>query len=359
MPAHVSPPPENSIDRAFSDRAGDVPRPRGERKRHHFVSVTYLESWAGADEKLHAYLSDKPDRPLHIRPDEIGFENYYYSQMRPDGSRDNDSFEQLFGTFETQWPRVLEAIEARILSPFTLHWLLGMTTIMRTRVPAARDYQESLMALETRTGLKVSADMGRLPAKLKRYQDELDSVEITVNRQRTLGTMGEDMRRFGDLTLRLGFEILCNETGADFLTSDNPVAYFDPDDAGIRRPYLENKKVELYFPLTPRHVLHGTSRLLRLGPAPRFRSVDDPGKVRTINRITSRFAYRLAFAADRSQDELIQRHAATSPILEARVVRKPAEIQFHIGHKFAPRPILPKFRPERCEDDLYEEDFAL
>jgi hypothetical protein len=37
-------------------------------------------------------------------------------------------------------------------------------------------------------------------------------------------------------------------------------------------------------------------------------------------------------------------------------VRKPAKIEYHIGHKFAARPVLPKFRPEACEDDLYDED---
>ncbi|MBP2511742.1 DUF4238 domain-containing protein [Sphingomonas sp. PvP018] len=336
-----------------------APRPTAERKRHHFVSVTYLRSWADAGGKLHAYRCDRPTSPLHVRPEEIGFENYYYSQTREDGSRDNDSFENLFGNVETRWPRVLDAVNAGSLGPAVLLALYSMVTMMRTRVPAARDYHEALMALETRTSLKALADMGKLPAKLKRYEDELDTVEVTVNRQRTLGTMGEDMRRFGDMTRRLGFEILRDDTGIGFLTSDNPVAYFDPADAGIRRPYIENTKVEFYFPLSPQYVLHGGNRLLRHGPIPRFGGIADPKKVLAINRITSRFAYRLAFARDRSNDDLIQRHADTSPVLDARVVRRPGKIDYHIGHKFAGRPVLPKFRPEACEDGLYDEDFGL
>lgn len=334
-------------------------RPTAERKRHHFVSVTYLRSWTSADGKLHAYRSDDPTGPLHVRPEEIGFEKFYYSQTREDGSRDNDSFEDLFGKVETRWPLVLDAVSARKLDPTVLHWLYAMVTMMRTRVPAARDFHESLMALETRTSLKILADMDKLPAKLKRYEDELDTVEVTVNRQRTLGTMSEDMRRFGDMTRRLGFEILRDDSGTGFLTSDNPVAYFDPDDAGIRRPYIENTKVELYFPLSPRYVLHGANRLLPLGSIPRFGSIADPKKIRAINRITSRFAYRLAFAGDRSHDDLVQRHAATSPVLDARVVRKPGEVEYHIGHKFTERPVFPKFKPEACEGDLYDEDFGL
>lgn len=341
----------------MNDSAPD--RRATERKRHHFVSVTYLESWSNADGKLHAYLSDKPDQPLSIKPDEIAFENYYYSQRREDGTRDNDSFEDLFGAVETRWPLVLGALEAGVVDPSILHWLYSMMTIMRTRVPAARDYNEELMALETRTSLKAFADRGKLPAKLKRYEHELDNVEVTVDRQRTLGKMGEDMRRFGDMTRRLGFEILRDDTGTGFLTSDNPVAYFDPADRGIRHPYINNTKVELYFPLSPRHVLRGRNQLRSAPPIPRFRAIKEPAKIRSINRITARYAYRLAFAQDRSHDDLIAKHAAKSPVLDARVVRSDRDIQYHIGHKFAPRPLLPKFRAEACEGDLYEEDFKI
>lgn len=331
----------------------------GERKRHHFVSVTYLNSWAGEPGKLHAYRSDNQADPLYIRPKEIGFENYYYSQVREDGSRDNDSFEDLFGTVETHWPRVLDSLNAEKFDRDCLHYLYAMMTMMRTRVPAARDYQESLMALETRTSFKAFADMGKLPEKMKRYENELDTVEVTIDRQRTLGTMIEDMRRFGDMTRLLGFEILRDDTGTGFLTSDNPVLYFDPSDPGIRHPYIENSRIELFFPLTPVHVLHGATRIQHLGQVPQVRGISDAKKIQKINRHTSRFAYRLAFARDRAHDQLVQRHAATSPVFTARVVRTPKKIDYHIAHKFAARPNLPAFKPENCEDDLYEEDFEL
>ncbi len=307
--------------------------------------------------KLYAYRSSNASKPLHVRPKEIAFENYYYSQTLPDGTRDNDSFEELFGGIESNWPTVIGALQSQTLNRPVLHWLYAMTTMMRTRVPAARDYNEELMALETRTSLKMLAEMGRLPEKLKRYEHELDSVDITVERQRTLGKMGEDMRRFGDLTLRLGFELLVNDTGVDFVTSDNPVAFFDPNDAGIRHPYINNEKVELYFPLTPTIALHGANRFRRFGPIPRFRRVGGVAKVHAINRTTARFAYGLSFARDRSHDDLIVRHSATSPILDAKVVRKPRGIEYHIGHRFGERPELLKFRPELCDGDLYAEDF--
>ena len=84
-----------------------------------------------------------------------------------------------------------------------------------------------------------------------------------------------------------------------------------------------------------------------------------PKKIEKINRHTSRFAYRLAFSKDRMHNVLIKRHAATSPVFTARIVRTPKKIEYHIAHKFLERPSLPKFRPENCEDDLYDEDFDL
>ena len=329
------------------------------RKRHHFVPITYLNGWTRSDGRVLAYPADGQGKRLCVRPDEIGFEKYYYSIELEDGSRDHDSFEDLFGGVESRWPRVLSAIEAGMIGPQEAHWLYSMMTIMRTRGPAARKFNESVMAVEMRTGVKVFAELGKLPEKLRRYEDQLDTVPIAVNSQQTLARMSDDMKRFGDLMRPLGFEVLVNETEAPFITSDNPVAYYDAADPGIRIPYYEGRALELYFPLSGKHVLHGSPKLLRHGPLPRFRLLREPGRVRAINRITARFAYRFAFAVDDSAADLIGQHSGTSPVAHIRVVRRPKEIQYHLAHRFAERPKLNKFRPEICEGHLYDEDFGL
>ena len=323
------------------------------------MPIAYQRAWTDANGRLFAYRSDSNGDPLHQRPESIGFERYYYSQILPDGTRDNESFEDLFGRVETDWPGVIAALDARQFTSRTLRCLYQMATIMRTRGPAARDYNESLMVLETRTSLKAFKDMGKLPEKLERYENELDTVEVTIDRQRTLGKMSDDMKRFAELTIGLGFEIVENQTGIDFITSDNPVAYYDAKDRGIRQPYYESNTLELWFPLSPRHVLHGSHRLARNGQIPGFRTLTDADTVYAINRTTARFGYRLILARDTSQAELISQHARTSPVLHARVVRTPRKIDYHIGHKFGSRPDLVTFRPELCEGDLYEEDFRI
>lgn len=304
-----------------------------------------------------AYFADQSGTARPSRSEAIGLERYYYSIDLPDGGRDNDSFEEMFGRVETLWPKVVAALDARAFDRDALDAKYRMMGFMRVRGPAARDYNESLDLLTQRTSLKVLAEIGKLPAKLDRYRDEVDTVEMAINRQRTLTKINDDLLRFADLLHRVGVEILVNTTAVPFITSDNPVAYFSASDTRIDEPYFEASDLELWFPLSPKYILHGSHTLRVKGHIPGFRSVSEEATIATINQTTARFAYRLAFAADRSQDDRITPHLATSPILRSKVVRLLNEVQFYIGHQFGPRPKHIKFRPELCEDDLTEADF--
>lgn len=327
------------------------------RKRHHFVPIAYLKAWAKSDGKVFAYLADKGGEPLDMKPDQIGFERYYYSFTAESGEPDHDSFEEMFGRVETHWPRVLAAVTEESLSPEIAHWLYAMMTIMRTRGPAARDFNQALIELEWRTTCRILAERGRLPAKLKRYEAELDTVRIAISEEQTLRKMSDGMRHLGDLTRPLGFEILVNDTATDFITSDNPVVYFDGEDLAIKDPYSEASTMELLFPLSPRYLLRGSYRLAWLGQLPSFRRLGGEPEIAAVNEITARYAYRMAFARDKRCSELIEEHRLTSPMFEGSVVQKPNEVQFHIGSKFKPRRALNKFRPELCDDNLYASDF--
>ncbi len=331
---------------------------RAGKKRHHFVSVTYLEGFCDEAGKITAYRKDTPENPLHLKPDEVGFENYYYSQTLPDGTRDNDRFEDLWGRVETNWPAVRTAANAGSIDGQLLFELYKFVPMMRSRIPAAREYHESALALKMRTEIKTLAEIGKLPAKLRRYENELDTVPVAVNRQQTLNTMTDDMRRFGDLTRKMGFELLLNQTVHDFITSDNPVAYFDPSISFHKlRPYEVDRQVELYFPIDARTLLRGSHRLRFRGHAPSIRRVDNPEVVLRMNRMTARFGYRFIFAKDRSCEKLAIAHSKMSPVLDARLDGKGREIKIYLRHKFGERPRLNKFRPDRCEDALTADVF--
>ena len=64
-----------------------------EKKRHHYIPITYLNKFTDNTGKVFAYRQDDVQKPLHLRPNEIAFERYYYSQPLPEGGRDNNTLE--------------------------------------------------------------------------------------------------------------------------------------------------------------------------------------------------------------------------------------------------------------------------
>src|SRR5437667_12601863 len=83
-----------------------------EKKRHHYIPITYLEKFTDHNGKVVAYRKDDVEPPLYLRPEGIAFENYYYSQPLPEGGRENNRFEDYFSTIETPWPKLVARLRA-------------------------------------------------------------------------------------------------------------------------------------------------------------------------------------------------------------------------------------------------------
>lgn len=331
----------------------DVSREGGRRnnKRHHFVSVTYMNGFLDAGGRLHAYRADSPASPLHIPPVSIGYEKFYYSQRMPDGTQENHRFEDLWNAIESVWPETMRAVATRRLSPAISFNLLGMATIMKTRVPAARERNAILIATKLRAEVQAAEELGLLAPELERYAGELETVPVGVNPHETLLAMNADFKAFGDLCFRLGFEVLHNKSGVPFITSDNPVCIYDPDKpTHTRRPYVHGDRSELIFPLNAWTLLRGSDRLLPVNQVVRHRSLNDRAKVGRMNRTIAQFAYRLILASDRSADGLALRYSATVPTVEVQVLRTPKEIKIVWNHVFGPWPTLYPFidTPEKA-----------
>jgi Protein of unknown function (DUF4238) len=56
-----------------------------EKKRHHYIPITYLKNFTDNAGRVFAYRKDEVEPPLYLAPSEIAFERYYYSQPLPDG----------------------------------------------------------------------------------------------------------------------------------------------------------------------------------------------------------------------------------------------------------------------------------
>jgi len=313
-----------------------------EKKRHHFIPITYLKKFTDDAGKVFAYRKDDPQTVLHLRPDAIAFEKYYYSQPLPDGGRDNNTFENLFGTIESTWNPLVARLcsGAAATSDFSsceFENLFTFLSLMRVRVPAARDMVEVMLAEEVKATTLLFDKKGKLPPKPKGLEDILDHLSVAIDPQMSLRAMGELARGFGLVLSQLGFEVVNNKTDVSFLTSDNPVVCFDPSVPEARvLPYQvrpPHGSIELLFPIDGETLLRGHTGLRRAGPSSLGHvALTDRREAKRINRFAARFGYRFVFARDRTHEALIVKHASTSPVIDMLN-----------GCVFGPRPIKPKW----------------
>lgn len=343
--------PDDGDVRAFSRFAPVRDDKDRNNKKHHYLSVTYMNGFLNDQERVWAYRLDDPTNPHPVRPASIGFEKYYYSQALPDGSKEHHRFEDLWNGIETVWDETRRALVNGRLSHAISFNVLGMATITRVRVPAARERNEVLFAAKLRAVTKAQEAIGTLPAELSRYAGQFDTIPVGINPHETLHAMQQEFMEFGDLCFRIGFEILHNKTGLPFITSDNPVCIYDPTDSATRRiPYDYGSRVELIFPLDARTVLRGSDRLSPTNQIVRHRNLGDRRVIREINRTVAQFSYKLVVASDRSSDRVIIEHAANVPTVEVNVEGTPRDIKIVWKHVFGPRPTLSTYidTPEKA-----------
>jgi Protein of unknown function (DUF4238) len=316
-------------------------RSANEKKRHHFIPITYLNKFADTEGRVFAYRKDDPETALHLRPDAIAFERYYYSQPLPDGGRDNNTFENFFGTIESTWNRLAE----RLCSPAAINFtssefgdLFTFLILMRVRVPAARDMVEVTLSEQVKATTRLLDRQGKLPPKPAGLPDDiLDHLSVAIDPHMSLHAIPHLARGFGILLNHLGFEVLHNKTDVSLVTSDNPVVCFDPTvPEGRVLPYQvrpPHGSMELLFPIDAATVLRGHTRLRRAGHRSLGHAVlTDRQQAKRVNRFIVRFGYRFVFARDRSHEALIVRHASTSPVID-----------MVSGCVFGPRPTKPKW----------------
>jgi len=320
-----------------------------DKKRHHYVPVSYLARFTDTDGFLYAYRKDEPDKTLRSRPEAIGFQTYYYSQPLPDGGYDHNRFENGLNELEAGWASLAAGLASRrnTNSPAEVSELLGHIALQKVRVPAARDLAEKALAHQVMRELRSLDAAGELPPKPEGLENLLDLIEVTIDPHKSIEAMAHLLPHLGPLLDSLGYQVLHNRTEVSLITSDNPVSYFDPSIAeGQMQPYRvvrPHRPMELLFPVDPWTVIRGHSadreRFARKG----LKHVDvrNPEAIRRFNRLTARFAYELIFSCDTSHGGLARAYADQSPVLRNRVLADGSAI---LEHVFGPRQRKPKWR---------------
>jgi hypothetical protein len=318
-----------------------------EKKRHHYVPTAYLKFFTDKDGKVYIHLKDEPDKVIHQTPDNTAFHKYFYSQPLPGGGRDNNTLEDLFCKVEDKWSPLVERLQRR--EPINLEDLYEFIVLQRSRVPAVRDAAEKIRAESVRIAALTMDKAGRLPPKPDGHPDIIEKAVISIDPHQSILAIPAFMQAMGRVIDMLGFGVLHNTTDTPFLTSDNPVVYFDPrraDDDML--PYTidrDDRVVAFQFPITPKVMLYGYSEIRapfrELGL--RHADLDDPEKVDTFNRLTCRFGYRAVFSQMPGAKVLAREYAATSPIVRTMIVPQERGHLLMTQSVFGPRVPKPKW----------------
>jgi hypothetical protein len=298
-----------------------------EKKRHHYVPISYLRYFCAEDGMLSVYRKDEPLTVFRQAPQNTAFHKYYHSQPLPNGKMDHNTLEDLFSTLEDDWPPLIERLQRGENVNDSLEYLLTFVGLQRVRVPATRESFEIVRAASVMATAKFLDAKGKLPPKPEGFEDILDRSQISIDPAITLQDMPAALRGVGTVMGRLGFRVLRNRTAIPFLTSDNPVIYFDPSAADSHlRPYTlrPNGPAELLFPLSPRLLLHGHSkRTERFGSRGLgYADLVRPNEAKKINRFVCRFAYRAVFSNAGGFDRLVRRFAQFSPVVVSETIQE-------------------------------------
>ncbi len=303
-----------------------------DKKRHHYVPKAYLRSFCDDTGKVLVYRKDDPSKAIPLSPDNTAFHKYYYSQPTPEGGKDHNALEDLFSKVEDKWPGIVDRLHRHEDVNDSLEDIFQFIALQRARVPASRDVAERILAETVKMEARVLDAAGQLPPKPEGFEDILDHIEVSIDPHQSIHAMVHMIQGFGQVFDQMGLIALQNKTNVTFLTSDNPVIWFDPSaqDANLR-PYVlrAGGPVMLLFPVSPSLVIVGDSsaRDEFVADGMGMADLSDTHLAKVINRQVCRFSYEAVFAQKTGYEKLIQKHAALSPVPQfERVSMRKGEI---------------------------------
>ena len=290
-----------------------------DKKRHHYVPKAFLRSFCDDTGKVLVYRKDNPSKAIPLSPDNTAFHKYYYSQPTPEGGKDHNALEDFFSKVEDKWPGIVDRLHRREDVNDSLEDIFQFIALQRARVPASRDAIEKIEGERTKAVARRLDAAGKLPPKPKGFEDILDHVVVRINPHQSIHAMPHIIQGAGQVFGRIGIGALHNKTTIPFLTSDNPVVWFDPSlQESDLQPYVltPDGPVVLLFPVSPSLVIYGHTSILEqfVSEGVGIGDLPDVGFVETINRQVCRFAYEAIFARASGHERVIREHAALSPV---------------------------------------------
>lgn len=229
-------------------------------RRQHCVPRVYLDNFSDEDGRLTVF-SKRRGKQLRPKPEKALIRAYYYSQPLDAVENAEHSIETDFlGRIESEFPRLIEQISSGH-SP-DLKLLYETTFMMRCRSPAFREAFEIGLANYVNK-VRLNIPKWQTPTLPKSMPDLWDHLKVSIDPHRSLTAMAFYVQNYLDVLTESKIQIACAPRGQEFLTSDNPVVWYDLDKNGDLTtiyPNTPNPKTYIAFPLTKRLALVGRYR---------------------------------------------------------------------------------------------------
>lgn len=302
----------------------------GKKIRHHYVPQAYLRQFCDQG-KIWLYKKGEKTPPKKVSIRDVGLRKYYYSQQLSDGARDDDLFEELFSKYEARWPPLVKKILNYEDINDSIELIREFIALQRVRVPASRDVIEQVEAHRLKFLLNKLDAQGDIYPKPVGYEDIVSMIEFSINKEFSLHSMPRLINSIYKLFDHVSVAILKNKSELPFLTSDNPVVWFDPS---VKEEYLRpyhwkpDGNVIFFFPISPRFLIMGDNsnreQFIKSGILEGV--IESCDVVEHINRKICQFAYKAVYASDDSQASMINEYYSIYPAVEEK------EIHLEEGH---------------------------
>ena len=292
-----------------------------EKKAHHYVPVNYLNGFTNSDNKLRVYLKDSPSKLIWQKPENTGFRNYYYSQPTPDGKWDNNTLENHFSEYEDKWPAFVARLRANEDVNDQLEYFFQYLMLQMSRAPATREMIELCLAEDVIQAAKLMDRKGMLPSKSNGCEGSLDRATATIDPHMSIRAIPKISEGFAKLLDLLGFAIVKNDTGTSFITSDNPVIWFDPSVSDENmRPHTcsPDGPILFFFPVASDIAILGSDEAK---PFFQQHGLYEGRKanvrvVKQMNRLIARFAYQAFYSDSDDHHHLVEEYSKVSPTVK-------------------------------------------
>lgn len=313
-----------------------------EKKKHHFIPKAYLRHFVNDDGKLRVYLKDRPEETIWSRPDETAFRNFYYSQPKSGGEWNNNSIEDFFGRYETKWSAFLQVIRDGKFDEVDQEFLYEFMAMQVARTPAIRDSIELMLADLVLFEARKLNILGKLPTPPEGFKDILNHVGVSIDPHMSIRAMSSIVSGFSELLNAIGLCIVRNETGIPFVTSDNPIIWFDPTlPENLVKPHhwRRDGPVLFIYPIAPDLLILGSrearENFVSLGLFEGQRV--EIKQVNTINRAIARFSYQAFYCSTDSHKTNLEEFADSSPTIKIQRVCRANGIETSFEREFGPR----------------------